>query len=43
MQTKSEKYFIGIDVGGTSIKLGVVKDGGDIVYRDQRATPHSIE
>lgn len=36
-------FVIGIDVGGTSIKLGVVKDGGDIVYRDQRGTPHSIE
>ena len=36
-------FVIGIDVGGTSIKLGVVKDGGDIVYRDQRGTPRSIE
>ena len=36
-------FVIGIDVGGTSIKLGVVKDGGDIVFRDQRKTPHLTE
>ncbi len=35
-------HVIGIDVGGTSIKLGVVGEGGQILYRDQEKTPHDI-
>ncbi len=33
---------IGIDIGGTSIKLGVVSRDGQIIHRDQRATPSAI-
>lgn len=31
---------IGIDMGGTTTKLGVVRDGIDIIHRDTRPTPH---
>ena len=31
---------IGIDIGGTTVKLGAVENGCDIVYRDTRSTPH---
>lgn len=31
---------IGIDVGGTTVKLGVVENGRDIVYRDTRPSIH---
>ena len=34
---------IGIDVGGTTLKLGVVEDGLNIVYRDTRPSPHDPE
>lgn len=34
---------IGIDVGGTTLKLGVVQNGLDIVYRDTRPSPHDAE
>ena len=32
--------MIGIDVGGTTVKLGVVHGGEDITYRLTRPTPH---
>ncbi|MHC1786991.1 MAG: ROK family protein [Christensenellales bacterium] len=32
-------YAIGIDIGGTTVKLGCVKDGFEIVYRDKRRSP----
>lgn len=32
-------YAIGIDIGGTTVKLGCVKDGMEIVYRDRRQSP----
>lgn len=32
-------YAIGIDIGGTTVKLGCVKDGYEIVYRDRRRSP----
>ena len=31
---------IGIDIGGTTIKLGAVENGSSIIYRDVRTTPH---
>ena len=31
---------IGIDVGGTTVKLGVVENGRDIIHRDTRPSPH---
>ena len=34
---------IGIDVGGTTLKLGVVQNGLDIIYRDTRPSPHDAE
>ena len=34
---------IGVDVGGTTVKLGAVENGRDIVYRDTRPTPHDPE
>lgn len=32
-------YAIGVDIGGTTVKLGVVKNGLEIVYRDRRQSP----
>jgi glucokinase len=32
-------YAIGIDIGGTTVKLGVVRDGLEIIYRDRRRSP----
>ncbi len=32
-------YAIGVDIGGTTVKLGCVKGGLDIVYRDRRQSP----
>lgn len=32
-------YAIGVDIGGTTVKLGVVKSGLEIVYRDRRQSP----
>ena len=29
-------YSIGVDVGGTGIKIGVVNELGDILYRSTR-------
>lgn len=34
---------IGVDVGGTSVKLGLVQDGLEVVFRDQRPTPRALE
>ena len=36
-------YAIGIDIGATTIKLGCVKDGFEIVYRDRRRSPREPE
>ncbi len=36
-------YAIGVDIGGTTVKLGCVRDGVDIVYRDKRASPREPE
>ena len=33
-------YAIGLDIGGTTIKLGVVRDGEEIVFRDTRPSVH---
>lgn len=33
--------IIGIDIGGTTVKLGVVEQGKDIVYREEAATVHN--
>ena len=32
-------YAIGVDIGATTVKLGCVKDGLEIVYRDKRRSP----
>jgi glucokinase len=32
-------YAIGVDIGGTTIKLGCVQDGLNIIYRDRRQSP----
>ena len=32
-------YAIGVDVGGTTVKLGCVQDGINIIYRDRRHSP----
>lgn len=39
MQTKSEKYFIGIDVGGTKVYGGLVTPAGAIAAQCKEATP----
>ena len=31
-------YYIGIDIGGTGIKAGVVKENGEIIYKDSIPT-----
>ncbi len=36
-------YAIGIDIGGTTIKLGCVLNGTDIVFRDRRLSPREPE
>ena len=33
-------YAIGLDIGGTTIKLGVVRDGEEIVFKDTRPSVH---
>lgn len=32
-------YSIGVDIGGTTVKLGCVQDGTSIIYRDKRQSP----
>lgn len=32
-------YAIGVDIGGTTVKLGCVQDGISIIYRDRRQSP----
>ena len=34
---------IGLDIGGTTLKLGVVRDGEEIVHRDTRPSVHNAE
>lgn len=36
-------YRIGVDIGGTSIKAGVVVDGGQILYKTAKATAKNDE
>lgn len=33
-------HAIGLDIGGTTLKLGVVRDGREIVFRDTRPSVH---
>ena len=33
-------YAIGLDIGGTTLKLGIVRDGEEIVYRDTQPSVH---
>lgn len=33
-------YAIGLDIGGTTLKLGLVRNGQEIVYRDTRPSVH---
>lgn len=37
------KYYLAMDVGGTSIKYGVVNDQGKIINTDKIVTPDSLE
>ncbi len=39
MQSQSEKYFIGIDVGGTKVYGGLVTPSGSIAAQHKEATP----
>ncbi len=34
------KYYVGIDLGGTSIKLGIIDETGNIVAKQELPTPH---
>ncbi len=36
--TKTRKYYVGIDLGGTFIKGGIVDDLGDILFEDKTPT-----
>lgn len=38
MKKSDKKYYVGIDLGGTFIKGGIVSDGGEIVYNDKTPT-----
>ena len=31
-------FYVGVDVGGMSIKLGIVNENGDIIFRDKLVT-----
>ena len=35
---QKKKYYVGIDLGGTFIKGGIVDETGDIVYSDKVPT-----
>ena len=35
---QKKKYYVGIDLGGTYIKGGIVDETGDIVYSDKVPT-----
>ena len=37
------QYRIGIDLGGTAIKAGVVDENNQIVYKHSRPTGHGFE
>ena len=37
------KYYLAMDVGGTSIKYGVVNDQGKIINTDKIVTPDSLK
>ena len=32
------KEYVSIDIGGTAIKYGVIREDGEIVYRNERET-----
>ncbi|MFH0754632.1 MAG: ROK family protein [Candidatus Omnitrophota bacterium] len=40
MQKKAEKYFIGIDIGGTKVCGGLVSPAGTIAVQCKEPTPH---
>ncbi len=42
MATKTQKYFLGIDLGGTNIMAGVVDAGGNVLSRTKRKTRSKI-
>lgn len=33
-----EKYYLGVDIGGTSVKAGIVTENGEIIYKDSMPT-----
>ena len=35
---QKKKYYVGIDLGGTFIKGGIVDEAGEIVYSDKVPT-----
>lgn len=35
-----KKYYVGIDLGGTSIKLGIIDVAGNIIAKEESPTPH---
>ena len=37
-QAKSKPYYIGLDVGGTNLKIGIVDDNGDTLAYDSIPT-----
>lgn len=37
---ENKQYYIGIDVGGTSVKLGLFDEGGRPARQDER--PHAL-
>jgi glucokinase len=41
--TPANKVALGIDIGGTNIKVGLVSEGGELIERSTSATPASHE
>jgi glucokinase len=37
-----KRYFIGVDLGGTNIKFGVVSDKGDVIHKDMLSAQVSL-
>ena len=33
----SVKYFVGIDIGGSNLKIGIVDESGKVLFRQQEA------
>jgi predicted NBD/HSP70 family sugar kinase len=36
-----KKHFLGLDIGGTSFKCGVIDDNNNIIYQNSIATSHN--